>query len=108
MGSQSIAGDPHGKGPPVGFALRARTDGSSLDRGAPSRQFRRRPQRHNQPNNEVKHMYVYIQTGPKLWTVGFYSPDDGFVGENDYDNPEKAATRVHYLNGGNIEETTNG
>jgi hypothetical protein len=56
VGSQSVAGVPHGKGPPVGFALRARTDGSSLDRGAPSRLIQRRPQRHNQPNSEANQM----------------------------------------------------
>ena len=42
---------------------------------------------------------IYL-TG-SLWTVGFYQPDDGtFVPESDHESPEKAAERVHYLNGG--------
>lgn len=44
-------------------------------------------------------MYVYIQSEPTLWTVGFYRPDGTFVPESDHDNPAKAAERVHYLNG---------
>lgn len=62
-------------------------------------------------------MYVYIQsekpgwsphrndpnrvwlTG-SLWTVGFYSPDGKWNPESDHESPEKAAERVHYLNGG--------
>jgi len=61
--------------------------------------------------------YVYIQSekpgwfpSPKqdnsvyltdsLWTVGFYSPDGKWNPESDHDTPEKAAQRVHWLNGG--------
>jgi hypothetical protein len=50
-------------------------------------------------------MWVYIQSEPRLWTVGFYSPDGTFHPESDHDSPEKAAIRVHYLNGG--KETLN-
>jgi len=46
-------------------------------------------------------MYVYMRTEKSLWTVGFYSPNGKWVSESDYDNPEDAACRVHYLNGGN-------
>jgi hypothetical protein len=45
--------------------------------------------------------YVYIQSEPGLWTVGFYTPDCKFNPESDWDNREDAAKRVHYLNGGN-------
>lgn len=46
-------------------------------------------------------MYVYIRSEKNLWTVGFYSPNGEWNPESDYDTPEKAAERVHYLNGGN-------
>lgn len=62
-------------------------------------------------------MYVYIQSekpgwypSPKqensvyltgsLWTVGFYDGIGNFHPESDHEAPEKAAERVHYLNGG--------
>ena len=44
--------------------------------------------------------YVYLQSEPGLWTVGFYSPD-GWVSESDHDDPDAAAQRVSRLNGGN-------
>lgn len=47
-------------------------------------------------------MYVYIQSEPHLWTVGFYRPTDNrFITDSDHDSPGEAAKRVHYLNGGN-------
>ncbi len=49
------------------------------------------------PGGEI--MYVYIRTEPQLWTVGFYSPNGHWEPESDWDSPEKAAERVHYLNG---------
>lgn len=45
-------------------------------------------------------MCVYIKSEPSLWTVGFYSPDGEWHPEGDYDSQEKAAERVHWLNGG--------
>ena len=45
--------------------------------------------------------YVYIQSEPGLWTVGFYNPDGKWNPESDWDSKEDAAKRVHYLNGGN-------
>ena len=45
-------------------------------------------------------MYVYIQSEPGLWTVGFYSPDGQWLPESDHTTKESAAKRVHYLNGG--------
>lgn len=47
-------------------------------------------------------MYVYIQSEPGLWTVGFYDPSGEFQPEGDYENKEEAARRVHYLNGGKL------
>lgn len=44
--------------------------------------------------------WVYLKTEPRLWTVGFYDPAGKWQPENDYNNAEEAAKRVHYLNGG--------
>lgn len=44
--------------------------------------------------------WVYRKTEPGLWTVGFYSPDGEWHPESDHASAEKAAERVHYLNGG--------
>lgn len=44
--------------------------------------------------------WVYIRSEPRLWTVGFYEPDGKFVSESDHRTPQRAAARVHYLNGG--------
>lgn len=53
-------------------------------------------------------MWVYIRVSQKfadaLWTVGFYTPDGKWEPESDHESPEKAAERVHYLNGGNADE----
>jgi hypothetical protein len=45
--------------------------------------------------------YVYIPTEPGLFTVGFYDPDGKWIPESDHTTTEKAAERVHWLNGGN-------
>lgn len=46
-------------------------------------------------------MYVYVKShGEQLWTVGFYTPSGEWEPESDHATPEKAAERVHYLNGG--------
>lgn len=49
-------------------------------------------------------MYVYINSEPGLWTVGFYNPSGKWIPESDWDKPEDAAKRVHYLNGGKEDE----
>lgn len=46
--------------------------------------------------------WLYKQTEPNLWTVGFYMPDGTFEPESDHESSEGAARRVHYLNGGNL------
>jgi len=49
-------------------------------------------------------MYVYIlsehNSHGSLWTVGFYVPNGKWIPESDHESKEKAADRVHYLNGG--------
>lgn len=47
--------------------------------------------------------WVYIQSEPGLFTVGFYAPNGQWVPESDHDSREKAANRVHYLQGGRLE-----
>lgn len=48
-------------------------------------------------------MWVYIQSEPRLWTVGFYDPKGKFHSDSDHGSPEAAAKRVAYLNGGKVE-----
>lgn len=44
--------------------------------------------------------HTYFKSEPGLWTVGTH--DGGhWESESDHDTAEKAAARVHYLNGGN-------
>ncbi len=45
-------------------------------------------------------MYVYLDSEPGLYTVGFYAPDGRWIAESDHDSREGAAARVHELNGG--------
>ena len=58
-------------------------------------------------------MYVYINSEPGLWTVGFYSPDGKWHPESDHDDHNEAAKRVAWLNGSrptlprNIQEALN-
>jgi hypothetical protein len=51
--------------------------------------------------------YVYIKTEPQLWTVGFYDPKGEWHSESDYPNPDQAASRVAWLNGGKQELSDN-
>ena len=44
-------------------------------------------------------MYVYIQSEPHLWTVGFYDLAGTWHAESDHGNTPDAADRVAYLNG---------
>jgi len=46
-------------------------------------------------------MYVYLESEPGLWTVGYYRPDGEFVPESDHHSKGSAQRQVHYLNGGN-------
>jgi len=44
-------------------------------------------------------MWVYQQTEPELWTVGYFDPDGRWHSDSDHDTKQEAAKRVHYLNG---------
>lgn len=44
--------------------------------------------------------YVYINSEPGLWTVGFYQPNGKWEPESDHGSTEEAAKRVAFLNGG--------
>ena len=48
-------------------------------------------------------MYVYVQSEPGLWTVGFYTPDGRWISESDHESTESAARRVAWLNGAKEE-----
>ncbi len=43
--------------------------------------------------------YVYKQSEPGLWTVGYHQPDGGWNAESDHDTEEAAGHRTAYLNG---------
>ncbi len=45
-------------------------------------------------------MYVYINSEPNLYTVGFYDPSGEWHPDSDYAARGEAAERVRYLNGG--------
>lgn len=47
-------------------------------------------------------MYVYKQTEPGLYTVGYYDPAGKWQSESDHDTKADAAARVHYLNGSTL------
>ena len=48
----------------------------------------------------MSEQWVYWQSEPSLWTVGYYTPDGTRELESDHGKAEDAAQRVHYLNGG--------
>ncbi len=43
--------------------------------------------------------WVYIQTEPQLWTVGFYDPAGKWHSDSDHATKEDAARHVAWLNG---------
>ena len=48
-------------------------------------------------------MWIYIRSEPGVFTVGFYGPDGKFHADSDHISSDKAAARIHYLNGGEKE-----
>lgn len=48
--------------------------------------------------------YMYKQTEPQLWTVGFIDGDNVFTPESDHGSATEAAARLRYLNGATIHE----
>lgn len=51
-----------------------------------------------------KEMYVYIESEPSLFTVGFYDPNGNFHSDSDHGNRAEAAERVGFLNGTNSQK----
>lgn len=47
-------------------------------------------------------VWVYIQSEPHLYTVGFYDPLGKWHSDSDHPNRGEAADRVAYLNGNPI------
>lgn len=45
--------------------------------------------------------WIYKQSEPGLWTVGYCNPDGRFEPVSDHESQDEAAAQVHYLNGGN-------
>lgn len=45
-------------------------------------------------------MWVYLESEPGLWVVGFYTPTGYWQPESDHSSKDEAAERVHWLNGG--------
>lgn len=43
--------------------------------------------------------WVYVKSESQLWTVGFFDPKGNWHTDSDHKTREKAAERVHYLNG---------
>lgn len=44
--------------------------------------------------------WVYLRSEPNLFTVGHYDPNGDWHTDSDHNTSEKAANRVHWLNGG--------
>jgi len=44
-------------------------------------------------------MWVYLQSEPGLFTVGFYDPKGKWHSDSDHSDKNEAADRVAYLNG---------
>jgi hypothetical protein len=51
-------------------------------------------------DEEEEAVWVYKQTEPRLFTVGFYDPEGTWYPEKDFATADEAAARVNYLNGG--------
>lgn len=49
-------------------------------------------------------MWVYIHAEPYVCTTGYFDPKGEWHSDHDYETKEAAAQRVHYLNGGKVEE----
>lgn len=43
--------------------------------------------------------WVYLQSEPGLWTVGYYDPNGRWYADSDHGSREEAAQRVAWLNG---------
>ncbi len=45
-------------------------------------------------------VWLYQRAERRCWTVGYFDPAGHWQPESDHSNPEDAASRVHWLNGG--------
>lgn len=52
----------------------------------------------------MRNVWVYLNSEPHLWTVGFYDPKDQWHADSDHESREQAAIRVMQLNGGGKQE----
>lgn len=48
--------------------------------------------------------WVYIQSEPQVYTVGFYAPNGEWHTDSDHGSRDEAREKVHYLNGGKEDE----
>ena len=51
---------------------------------------------------DVMTCWVYIETEPGVFTVGFYDPSGEWHSDSDHATRKAAASRVNYLNGGTV------
>lgn len=51
-----------------------------------------------------KIMWVYRPSEDDCWLVGFFYPDGSWFTESKFQDQEKAAARVNWLNGGSLEK----
>lgn len=54
--------------------------------------------------NEGNIMWVYRRTEQGVWTAGYYTPSGEWVPDSDHPTQSAAADRVHYLNGGRVDD----
>jgi hypothetical protein len=54
----------------------------------------------------MENTWVYLNSEPQLWTVGFYDSNGEWHPESDHASEQEAALRVNFLNGGNADSLT--
>jgi len=62
--------------------------------------YTKKPMNFNDLKGFCNVSWVYLNSEPGLWTVGFYAPDGKWHSESDHSVREEAAQRVAFLNGG--------
>ena len=50
-------------------------------------------------------MYSYQKSEPGRWAAGFFHADGKWESESEWNTPEEAAERVHWLNGTQTTKT---
>ncbi len=51
-------------------------------------------------------MWVYCESEPGLYTVGYFKPNGIWCAESDFSSRDEAAARTSYLNGGDRDGGT--